>query len=51
MLAEYKLRSLNLFSDLFLGAKMFLKGKLALIPKLIKGRSEIKRIFSEARRE
>ncbi|HUV04982.1 MAG TPA: 4Fe-4S dicluster domain-containing protein [Armatimonadota bacterium] len=51
MLAEYKLRSLNLFSDLFLGAKMFLKGKLALIPKFIKNRREIKRIFGEARRK
>ncbi len=47
MLAEYKLRSRNLFSDMFLGAKMFLKGKLALIPRLIKGRGEIKRIFSK----
>lgn len=50
MLGEYKLRSLNLFSDIFLGLKMFLKGKLALIPKLIRGRSEIKRIFGKARR-
>lgn len=50
MLAEYKLRSLNLFSDIFLGIKMFLKGKLALIPKIIKGRGEIKRIFGKARR-
>ena len=50
MLAEFKLRSLNLFSDLFLGAKMFLKGKLALIPSIIKGRGEIRRIFGKARR-
>ena len=45
MLGEYKLRSLDLFSDLILGAKMFLKGKLALIPSIIKGRKEIRRIF------
>jgi heterodisulfide reductase subunit C2 len=45
MLGEYKLRSLNLFSDLFLGAKMFLKGKLSLLPDLIKGRADMKRIF------
>ncbi|MDI6829526.1 MAG: 4Fe-4S dicluster domain-containing protein [Armatimonadota bacterium] len=47
MLAEYKLRSRNLFSDLLLGARMFLKGKLALIPKFLKGRSDIKRIFKK----
>ena len=49
MLGEYKLRSLQLFSDLILGAKMFLKGKLALIPKIIKGRGEVKRIFKNTR--
>jgi len=45
MLGEYKLRSKDLFSDLMLGAKMFFKGKLAIMPSLIKGRDEIKRIF------
>lgn len=45
MLAEYKLRSRDFFSDIFLGVKMFLKGKLALIPSFVKGRSEIRRIF------
>ena len=51
MLAEYKIRSLNLFSDMILGAKMFLKGKLALMPKFIKGRGEIKRIFKRSSKE
>ena len=45
MLGEYKVRTLDLFSDIFLGAKMFLKGKLVLIPKRLKGMGEIKRIF------
>jgi len=49
MLAEYKLRSRQLFTDLLLGAKMFLKGKLALIPEVIKGRREIKEIFKKTR--
>lgn len=49
MLAEYKLRTLNLFSDIFLGMKMFLKGKLALIPSIVKGRKEIKGIFKNTR--
>jgi heterodisulfide reductase subunit C len=50
MLGEYKLRSLDLFSDIFLGAKMFLKGKLAIVPSLIKGRDEMKRIFGIRKR-
>jgi heterodisulfide reductase subunit C len=47
MLGEYKLRSLDLFSDIFLGAKMFMKGKLAIMPEFISGRDEIKRIFGK----
>jgi heterodisulfide reductase subunit C len=45
MLAEYKLRSRDLFSDIFLGIRMFLKGKLALVPKFIKGKNEVSRII------
>ena len=45
MLAEYKFRTLDLFSDIFLGMRMFLKGKLALVPKSIKGKNEIKKIL------
>jgi len=50
MLGEYKLRSLDLFSDIFLGIRMFLKGKLAIIPSFIKGRGEIKRVFGVRKR-
>jgi heterodisulfide reductase subunit C2 len=49
MLGEYKLRTMNLFSDLMLGAKLFLKGKLAIVPSLVKGRDEMKKIFKESR--
>lgn len=45
----YKLATLDLFSDLLLGPEMFFKGKLPLKPHLIKGRGEIRRIFSECR--
>lgn len=51
MLGEYKLRSLQLFSDLILGARMFLRGKLVLIPSIVKGRSEITSIFRKAKRQ
>jgi len=45
MLGEYKLRSMDLFSDIFLGAKMFMKGKLAILPSMVKDRGELKKIF------
>ena len=45
MLIEYKLRSRDFFTDLLPGMVMFLKGKIPLLPTLIKGRGEIKRIF------
>lgn len=45
----YKLASMDLFSDLLLGPGMFFRGKLPLKPHLIKGRKEIKRIFSECK--
>jgi len=35
----------KLFKDMILGLKMFLKGKLAILPDKIKGIEEIRRIF------
>ena len=37
----------KLFNDMILGAKMFLKGKLAILPSRIKGAKEVRRIFQE----
>jgi heterodisulfide reductase subunit C len=47
MLAEFKVRTKDFFSDLKLGLKMFLKGKIPIKPHKIKGINEIKRIFEE----
>lgn len=47
MIGEYKLRTMNLFSDLDLGLKMFLKGKLPLIPSFIWGLRDMKKIFAK----
>ena len=47
MLAEFKIRTKDFFSDLKLGIKMFLKGKIPLKPHTIKGIREIKRMFEE----
>lgn len=46
MIASYKMRSGDLFSDMGLGLQMFMKGKLKLVPHSIEGKSEIKKIFS-----
>lgn len=45
MLAEFKLRSRDLFSDLALGMKMFLKGKVHIGWRRIAGMDEIRRIM------
>lgn len=47
MLAEFKLRTKDFFSDLALGVKMFLKGKIPLTPHKISGIDEIKRMFKQ----
>jgi heterodisulfide reductase subunit C len=47
MIALYKIKSRNLFQDIPLGIKMFLKGKLGLIPSRIKGLPEVKKIFKK----
>jgi len=51
MLMEYKLRSRDFFTDLVPGMKLFLKGKIPVLPTLIKGRDEIKRIFERCTKE
>ena len=45
MLVEYKLLSLDLLSDLDMGIDMFLKGKIEVLPKRIKGIKEVQRLF------
>lgn len=48
MIVEYKLRSLDLLSNLDLGAKMLLARKLPPLPQRIRGRQEVARIFETA---
>ena len=43
----YKLRSRDFFSDVFQGVQMFLKGKLGLIPSFVRGRKEVRGLFSK----
>ncbi|RLB69988.1 MAG: heterodisulfide reductase [Deltaproteobacteria bacterium] len=50
MLMKYKLRSKNLTSDLDVGLKLFLKGKIPLLPKKTKNVRKVKEIFQAAGR-
>ncbi len=49
MLMEYKLRSKDILTDLGSGLVLFLKGKIPILPSLIKGRREIKDIFEKCK--
>ena len=46
LIAGYKMKSKDFMGDMKLGMKMFFQGKLSLKPHSIKGKSEIKKIFS-----
>ena len=47
MLMSYKLKSKDFFSDMGIGLKLFLKGKIPLLPSRVKKLGEIKKIFDE----
>lgn len=47
LLGAYKLWTRHLLADMDSGARMFLKGKIPLVPKPIKGKREVKAIFEK----
>lgn len=49
LMGSYKTFSGDLFSDLGLAAKMLAKGKIRLIPSVVKGRREVRHIFKETK--
>jgi len=49
LIGLYKLKSGTLLQDMQLGQKMFLKGKLSILPEMIKGKKEIKQIFKRCK--
>ncbi|MDO8684418.1 MAG: 4Fe-4S dicluster domain-containing protein [Armatimonadota bacterium] len=51
MLGRYKMVTRDIFSDMGLGLKMFLKGKLKLMPDKIKGAQEVREIIRKSREE
>ena len=50
MLAFYKLKSRDFMTDLGPGLKLFLKGKIPILPSRIKGIKDIRNIFEKAYR-
>jgi len=50
MLALYKLLSGDLFTDLDLGARLFLKGKIPILPERNRGIKQIQRLFQKKSR-
>jgi heterodisulfide reductase subunit C2 len=46
LLVAYKLWTRNLLADMDSGTVMFVKGKVPILPKPIKGRKEVKKVFT-----
>ena len=51
MMMAYKLRSRDFFSDVDKAPKMFIKGKLALLPHFPKNAGEVREVFRRAEEE
>ncbi len=51
MLMEYKLRSGDYWTDLIPGMKLFLKGKIPLIPGRIRGMDSIREMYRKTRKK
>jgi len=47
LIADYKARTFNIFQDLDVAPKMFVKGKLPLIPEVVKNRKQMGAIFKK----
>ncbi len=51
MTGLYKMAGGDLFSDMTMVPRMLSRGKLPLVPKVIRGRKDVKRIFRACRKE
>lgn len=48
LIGQYKALSRRLFDDLGLGAVMFAKGKIKMLPRMVRDRRAVRRIFGES---
>lgn len=51
LMGAYKMLSRDLFSDLGLAVEMLRKGKIKLIPSVVRGRRMVRHIFRESKRQ
>ena len=51
LLVDYKARTLKIMQDMILAPKMFVRGKLNIIPELIKDRAKVSSIFSKSNKK
>jgi heterodisulfide reductase subunit C2 len=51
LLVDYKSRTLKLLQDLSLAPKMFIRGKLNILPELIKGMAGVSSIFTRSNKK
>lgn len=50
MLVAYKLKTKDFFTDVGAGIKLFLKGKIPLLPSKMKGKAQVDKLFAEGRK-
>lgn len=50
LVAGYKARTFNLLQDLNVAPKMLMKGKLPILPEIVKDRKQMSSIFSETKK-
>ncbi len=48
LVADYKVRTLHLLKDVMLAPRMYIRGKLGLLPHLVKDRTGVKALFTRA---
>lgn len=51
LIADYKMRTGTLMQDVAIAPKMFSKGKLSLIPEVIRGRKKVSAIFDRTQKD
>jgi len=49
LIADYKTRTFNILQDMDVAPKMFLKGKLPVIPEIVKNKKQISAIFEKVK--
>lgn len=49
LVANYKLRSMNLLQDMTVAPGMFMKGKLPIVPEMVKDKKQVADIFSKTK--